>query len=389
MRVLGMISGTSLDGIDAAAVEFTAEGNGHLALDVVAADTLPYEPSLRAALVAALPPAASSADDWCRLDTGVGQAFAAVAEHMRDLVGGVDAVCSHGQTVYHWVADGRALGTLQIGQPAWIAERLGVPVVSDLRSRDLVAGGQGAPLVSLLDQWVLAGRGRPVAALNLGGISNMTVVRPGADALAYDIGPANGLIDAVVRSRGLRDCGYDEGGEIARSGSVSEELLDVMLQEPYYGQPAPKSTGKELFHTGYLDGFPIAAELSSADLVATLTELTVRTVVADVRAAGVDELYVSGGGASNPVMLSGIVDGLADLRVGTTDDLGLPADAKEAIAFALMGWCTLHGLPGNVPSATGARAHRILGSITPGAGPLVLPPPAEPVVSLTCQVRRP
>jgi len=387
MRVLGMISGTSLDGIDAAVVDITADDAGVATLTVIAADTTPYPDSLRAALVAALPPAPASAEVLCRLDTWVGQAFADVAERTAAAVGGVEAICSHGQTVYHWVEDGRALGTLQIGQPAWLAERVGVPVVSDLRSRDLAAGGQGAPLVSLLDELVLAGRGVTAANLNLGGISNMTVVRRGAEPVAYDIGPANALVDAVVRARGLHPAGYDDGGRLAASGTVSEPLLAELLREPYYRLPAPKSTGKELFDTAYLAGFPLAAALSDADLVATLTRLTARTVADDVRAAGIAELYLSGGGAANPVMVSWITELLPGVRVATTDELGLPTDAKEAIAFALLGWCTLHGLPGNAPSATGARGRRILGSVTPGAGPLVLPPPLTRLTSVTCRVR--
>lgn len=380
-----MISGTSLDGIDAAVVDVTLTGD-RAHLDVVTCATLPYEAGLRDRLVAALPPAPASAEELCHLDTLVGQAFAEVAQGVVATAGPIDAVCSHGQTVYHWVEGRQVLGTLQIGQPAWIAERLGVPVVSDLRPRDIAAGGQGAPLVSLLDELVLGGTGVPAAALNLGGISNMTVVRPGADPIAYDIGPANALIDAVVRARRLHPLGYDEDGRIAASGTVSEPLLARLLDEPYYGLPAPKSTGKELFDTAYLTRFPEAAALADADLIATLTMLTARTVAADVRAAGMEQLYVSGGGAANPVLLDWLTGLLPGVQVSTTAELGLPADGKEAIAFALLGWCTLHGLPGNAPSATGARGRRILGSITPGAGPLRLPEPVDRLVGVTCRV---
>lgn len=391
MRILGMISGTSLDGIDIAVVDIAEAGSGlgsdPLSLEVVAAETVAYPAQLRAALIEALPPAPASAEVLCRLDTMVGQAFADAAERVASRTGGVAAVATHGQTVYHWVVGSRALGTLQIGQPAWIAERLGVPVISDFRSRDVAAGGQGAPLVPLLDELVLAQTGVVAANLNLGGISNMTVVRPGAEPIAYDIGPANALIDSVVRARRLHPAGYDEDGVIAGGGTVSEPVLTELLTEPYYRLPAPKSTGKELFDAAYLDRFPAALRLADADLVATLTALTARTVADDVRAAGIERLYLSGGGAANPVMVGMLVELLEEVTVGTTDELGLPTEAKEAIAFALLGWCTLHGVAGNVPSATGARGPRILGSITPGTDPLLLPEPRPRPAAAVCRVR--
>ncbi len=387
MRVLGMISGTSLDGVDAAVVDLTLTGTA-LEMEVVAHQSVAYPSALRAELVAALPPAPATAAALCRLDSLVGQAFADVAAGLVEQVGPVDAVCSHGQTVYHWVEDGQARGTLQIGQPAWTAERLGVPVVSDLRPRDVAAGGQGAPLVPLLDQLVLAGTGVPAAALNLGGIANLTVVRPGHAPYGYDIGPANALVDALVRQRRLHGCGYDQDGRIAAGGTVSAALLAELLDEPYYRLEPPKSTGKELFTTSYLDQFPAATGLSGPDLVATLTRLTAQTVADAVRSADVTRLYVSGGGARNPVLMSWLTELVGPVEVLGTDDLGLPGDAKEAIAFALLGWCTLHGLPGSVPSVTGAAGPRVLGSVTPGAGPLSLPAPVPQVTSATCRVVR-
>ncbi|MFC4111272.1 anhydro-N-acetylmuramic acid kinase [Nonomuraea zeae] len=388
MRVLGMISGTSHDGIDVAAVDFELVGSvlegkvGHTA-------STPYPAELRARLIAALPPARTTLAEVCELDTLIGQSFADAAADAIAAGGPVDLIVSHGQTVFHWVRDAHALGTLQIGQPAWIAERTGVPVLSDVRIRDITAGGHGAPLVSVLDGLLLGGHAGGAGALNLGGISNMTVVR-GDGLRAYDIGPANALIDAVVTSRGLNARGFDEDGRIAASGRVLPRLLEVLLDEPYYALPAPKSTGKELFHLGYVeealakagpadDGTPVG----DADLVATLTELTVRTVARDVLAAGVGALVVSGGGCRNPVIMDGLRAALPGVDVATSDAYGAPADDKEAIAFALIGWLSTHGLPGTAPGGTGARAPRILGTLTPGAGPLVLPAPvAEPPLSL-------
>lgn len=383
MRVLGLISGTSHDGIDAAVVDFTAAG-GELTGTVLTATSVPYAPELRARLIAALPPAQTTLAEVCELDTLIGQAFAEVAVDVAAQAGGVDAVCSHGQTVYHWVDGAHALGTLQIGQPAWIAERVGAPVVSDIRIRDITAGGHGAPLVSFLDELLLRSQAGTSAALNLGGISNMTVVGP--DGLfAYDIGPANALVDAVIVERGLNPLGYDDDARIARTGAVDEPLLEALLADPYYELTPPKSTGKEHFHLGYVhDHLAVQGrEIPVADLVRTLTELTVRTVARDVRAAGIGFLAVSGGGCRNPLILDGLRAALPDTEVVLADELGAPADSKEAILLALIGWCTLHGVPAIVPGGTGAREPRILGTITPGAGPLVLPAPLDGIAALT------
>ncbi|MFB9310972.1 anhydro-N-acetylmuramic acid kinase [Agromyces hippuratus] len=388
MRVLGMISGTSHDGIDVAVVEFT-ERDGVLSGRVLHDATTPYAPALRERLIAALPPAPTTLAEICELDTLIGQAFADAALAARDAVGGVDAVTSHGQTVYHWVDGAHALGTLQIGQPAWIAELLGVPVVSDVRIRDIVAGGHGAPLVSFLDELLLRDRSGVSAALNLGGISNMTVV--GEDALvAYDIGPSNALVDAVVVDEGLNDLGYDDDARIASTGTVDEELLALLLADPYYALTAPKSTGKEHFHLAYVRDAEarLGRSIEVDDLVRTLTELTVQTVARDVRAAGIGFLAASGGGCRNPLILDGLRAALPEVEVVLADELGAPADSKEAIAFALIGWCTLHGIPATVPGGTGASAPRILGTITPGDGPLVLPQPVDGLRSLVLEAGR-
>ena len=388
MRVLGMISGTSHDGIDVAVVEFS-ERDGVLSGRVLHDATTSYAPALRERLIAALPPAQTTLAEICELDTLIGQAFADAAHAARDAVGGVDAVTSHGQTVYHWVDGAHALGTLQIGQPAWIAERLGVPVVSDVRIRDIVAGGHGAPLVSFLDELLLRGRSGVSAALNLGGISNMTVVGEGS-LVAYDIGPANALVDAVVVDEALNDLGYDDDARIASGGTVDDELLALLLADPYYSLTAPKSTGKEHFHLAYVRDAEarLGRSLAVADLVRTLTELTVQSVARDVRAAGIGFLAVSGGGCRNPLILDGLRAALPDVDVVLADELGAPADSKEAIAFALIGWCTLHGIPATVPGGTGARAPRILGTITPGDGPLVLPEPVDGLRSLVLEAGR-
>ncbi len=383
-----MISGTSHDGIDAAVVEFSFE-RGALSGVVYDRSSTPYPAQLRARLIGALPPARTTLSEVCELDTLIGQAFADAAAAAIERDGSVDLIVSHGQTVYHWVDGSSALGTLQIGQPAWIAERTGTPVVSDVRIRDITAGGHGAPLVSFLDALLLAGQPGTPAALNLGGISNMTVVRGPGDLYAYDVGPANALIDAVVSQTGAHPLGYDQDGLIAASGSVDERLLAELLDDPYYALPAPKSTGKELFHGDYVSDAIARSHCAptTADLVATLTALTVRSVARDVRAAGVDLLVVSGGGCRNPEMIGGLREALPGVGLVFSDEFGAPVDDKEAIAFALIGWCTAHGVSGSNPAGTGAREARVLGTITPGRGPLVLPAPLdEPLRSLTLVV---
>ncbi|WP_030785990.1 anhydro-N-acetylmuramic acid kinase [Streptomyces sp. NRRL S-920] len=365
MRVIGLMSGTSYDAIDAAAADLTLDGD-RLALTPLGLISRGYDEGLRAALAAALPPATTTLADVCRLDTAIGRAFAAAAvEADRELCDGeAELVASHGQTVYHWVADGQVRGTLQIGQPAWIAEATGLPVVADFRPRDIAAGGQGAPLVSLVDRMWLRGRPGAPAALNLGGIANITA----ADGTAFDTGPANALIDAAVGEATGGRLAYDLDGRIAARGTVHEALLDRLLAEPYYALPAPKTTGKELFHLPYLraalQGFEA---LSTEDVVATLTRLTARTAADAVRSVRASEVIVSGGGTRNPVLMAFLREELGGVApVRTSDELGLPSVAKEAYAFAVLGFLTLHGLPGTVPTSTGARHASVLGSITPG-----------------------
>lgn len=379
MRVLGMISGTSHDGIDVAIVDFAADGDV-LRARIVHHSSVPYPDDLRARLIAAMPPAPVGFDVVCELDTRIGQAFAAAATRAVEEAGPVDVICTHGQTTFHWVEDNRALGTLQIGQPAWIAEATGATVVSDVRSADIAAGGHGAPLVPLLDVRMLA----PIvedgvaAALNLGGIANMTVCRRGADAVAWDIGPANALVDAVVTAA-PGAATFDRDGELAAAGAVVPALLADLLDDPYFAQPAPKSTGKELFNHDYVRAAleRTGADPSLPDLVATLTELSAVSVSEAVAAAGVEVLVASGGGVRNPVLMRRLGELLPGVRVVTSDDLGVPSDQKEAVAFALIGWASVHGLPGNVPSCTGAAGPRVLGRLS-ASGALPAPIGAWP-----------
>lgn len=373
MRVIGMMSGTSFDGIDAAAADLELDGD-QIVLRLLGGVATPYPEELRARIAAALPPAATTFEEVCRLDTGIGQAFAeaAVAANAQLCDGAADLVVTHGQTVFHWV-DGEALdggtvrGTLQIGQPAWIAERTGCAVVADLRSRDVAAGGQGAPLVSAVDVLWLRGRPGVPVALNLGGIANVTVAPAGADAIAFDTGPANALLDLAVSERSGGRRTFDVDGAMAARGHVDGVLLDRLLAEPYYRRGAPKTTGKELFHSGYLAaalaGLP---PVTDDDLAATLTALTARTVADAVRAVAGTEVIAAGGGTRNPTLMRALAAELPGVPVRISDELGLPAAWKEAYAFALLGFCTVHDIPATVASCTGARHPSVLGAVLPG-----------------------
>lgn len=368
MKVIGMISGTSFDAIEAVALTLSLDDHV-VSAQLLGHRSVPYSPELRRRVALVLPENATTIEEVCRLDTLIGQSFADVAGALADefFEGEADVVCSHGQTVFHWVKDGHALGTLQLGQGAWIAERTGATVVEDVRSRDIAAGGHGAPLASLLDVLLLGLHPSSVrGSLNLGGISNITVVGPSAEPVAFDIGSSNALMDAAVTWLTAGDEVFDRDGERAARGHVDEALLADLLDDPYYDAPAPKSTGKEYFHLEYLLGTLGTREIAPDDLLATLCELTVETVARAVEKYNVSELFVAGGGTRNPVLMAGLRRRLTHMPISLIDEFGVPEDAKEACLFALIGFLSVHGLAGTVASATGAREATVLGAIVPG-----------------------
>jgi len=374
MKIVGMISGTSYDGIDVALCDFSESG-GEIAIKVLDFKSVEYAPSLHKMIVEAMPPRSIDMERVCKLDTFIGQAFAAAA---CGLIGSekVDLIASHGQTLFHWVEDNRALGTLQLGEPSWIAAATGVPVISNMRARDLTVGGHGAPLVSLIDEMMFGSSNAPVGALNLGGISNITVTSKDMDPIAYDIGPANGLLDAAIQAHSKGALQYDEDAKLAKTGSVDEQILAKLLAEPYYSEQPPKSTGKELFHLPYIISF--FGPVESWDLpkvLRTLLELTVETVAREVERFELSHLYVHGGGSANPLMMARLSERLPKCEVAPMSVLGLDPRQKEAVTFALIGFLSWYGLPGAIPSCTGARSAEILGQFTPGAAPLQLPAP--------------
>jgi anhydro-N-acetylmuramic acid kinase len=361
-----------MDGVDVAVADLSLDGDS-VDLVPVGHTELAYPTELRAALLDALPPAATTAEQVCRLDTAVGQAFAAAAGHALATIadGQADLIASLGQTVYHWVDGDRALGTLQLGQPAWIAEATGLPVVSDLRARDVAAGGHGAPLAGVLDRLWLHDSASPTAALNIGGIANVTVVGPGRPALAFDTGPGNALLDAAARMISGGVWHQDVDGDLAAQGTADAALLEVLLADPYYALAPPKSTGKERFHRDHIAAaLAKVGHVAGDDLLATLVELTATTIAEACRAHGVTHVVASGGGVRNPTLMAALQRHLAPATLVTSDELGLPSSAKEAYLTALLGFLTWSGVP------AGTAEPRLLGSVTPGRTALRLPAPA-------------
>lgn len=378
LTVIGMISGTSYDAIDAAVAELDLVDD-EIRCHPIGLHSAELPDQLRVRIAAALPPHDTTLEEVCRLDTELGQLFGSVAADANEQVarGAAQLVVSHGQTVYHWVDGRTALGTLQLGSAAWVAEATGLPTVSDLRTRDITHGGHAAPLASMLDALlVLAGDTRR-GSLNLGGIANITVRDESGAVIAYDLGPASALLDSAVADATGGAERMDTDGTRAARGTVDQDLLGRLLDEPYYRLPPPKSTGKELYHADYVRGAVASRPIGIDDLLATLTELTARLVADACHAYRLDELVVAGGGVRNPTLMARIGALAAPATVRPIDEFGLPAQGKEAYLFALLGYLTVHGLPGTIASATGARAASVLGSITPGRVPFRLPEPVS------------
>lgn len=371
-RGVGLMSGTSCDGIDAAVVRFSGRPP-ELRVALEHFQTTAYPRAFRERLLAPEPSVADLTLLDFELGRRLGEAAAAAIDAARRDGRRVDFVASHGHTMAHLPpGPGReGAGTLQIGQPAVIAELAGVPVVADFRPRDMAAGGQGAPLVPYAD-WLLFHRpGRTVAALNIGGIANFSVLPPEADAVtAFDTGPGNMLIDGAMRwlTGGRTD--MDRDGAAAARGRVDTGLLGVWLDHPFFRAAPPKSTGRETFGPeAYLrPALDRRGGLAPDDIVATATETVARSIaqafVEFVAPRGAAEIIAAGGGTANPTLMRRLAALLPGARFRSTAEFGIPPAAREAVAFAVLGHETLCGRPSNAPRATGARRPVILGSVT-------------------------
>ena len=386
MKILGMMSGTSFDGIDSALCDFNIVGD-EIQIQLLHFESSNYADEVRNRIVEAMPPLTTTMFDVCALDTLIGQSFALAAKSaISNSNAEPDLIVSHGQTLFHWIDENnKAQGTLQLGEPTWIAEGTGVQVLSNIRSRDLTVGGHGAPLVSVLDQLLHSDSKTPQGALNLGGISNITITSESMDPIAYDIGPANGLMDAAISAYTSGKTTYDKDGQLAAAGVVDQKLLVEFLKHPYYEIKAPKSTGKEIFHLPYLlEILGPTQDWVIEDVLATLLEVTVETVAQEVEKYALSSLYVAGGGAANKQLMKRMQERLSHCTIRSISELGISTQSKEAIAFALIGFLSMHGLPGQIPSCTGASAGRILGSLTPGSNAFNVP---EKITTMPKRVR--
>jgi anhydro-N-acetylmuramic acid kinase len=377
-RVVGLMSGTSADGTDAALCEVSGSGTGTRAR-VLAHRTVPYPRGLRERIFAL---GEADTAELCDMDVLLGEAFAAAARDICATAGvslaEVDLIGSHGQTAAHRPRSAGKLGaTLQIGESAVIAERTGRPVISDFRVRDMAAGGEGAPLVPLVDQLLFSAPGVVRAIQNIGGIANVTLVGAAASqVVAFDTGPGNMALDAVARAASRDVDGYDLEGRRAARGRIDAALLAELHGHPYLAQPPPKSTGREMFGRPFVD--PLLDRFTSRppstpggspldDLLATLTRFTAEAIARAYREhlpVFPGEVYLCGGGAANPVLRAHLTELCAPAPVRDTSALGIDPQAKEAVAFAVLANETLFGHPGNVPRATGATGPRVLGKIT-------------------------
>jgi anhydro-N-acetylmuramic acid kinase len=369
-RVVGLMSGTSADGIDAALVEITGAGDD-ARVRLAAYRQTPFSPAVRARLHDAR---RASAEKLCELNVLLGETFARAAIEVAGAAGlgaaDIDLIGSHGQTVSHLPPSAYPVGaTLQVGEGAVIAELTGAPVVCDFRVRDVAAGGEGAPLVPLAD-WVLCRTpGRVRALQNIGGIANVTVVPDRAEGVfAFDTGPGNMPLDAVARvaSRGAE--GYDKDGGRAARGAVDARVVAELHRLPFFDRPPPRSTGREEFGDAWLS--PLLDRFAGRhdDLLATLTRFVAESIHGAyarwvLPRTPIDEVFVSGGGVHNRTLMAHLAELFAPVPVASTAAIGLDPDAKEAVAFAILANETLFGRPGNVPAATGARGPRVLGKI--------------------------
>ena len=372
--IIGLMSGTSADGVDVALVEITGSGLT-TEISLIAFETLPYSPDIRSRIFNLFSVETARVDEICTMNFVLGKLFAesvlTVLEKAGVAPAQVDLIGLHGQTIHH-MPSAPVPATLQIGEPAVIAHETGIPTIADFRVADVAAGGEGAPLVAYPDFLLFHHSTQTIGLLNIGGIANLTVLPAGKGieaVKASDTGPGNMILDACVEKITDGTKQFDENGELARQGTVCEPLLRQWLAHPFFELSPPKTTGREMFGTTFADAClrQINAHgISEYDGLATLTALTVESIAQYYThfvetKTPLDILYVSGGGARNPLMMRGLADAFAPIPVVDVTEKGISGDAKEAIAFAILANEALHGNFGNVPNATGASCGKILG----------------------------
>ena len=381
-KVIGLMSGTSTDGVDAALVEIKGHGLG-TQVELIAFETFPFDAEIRLRIFHLFNPGTSRVDEICQMNFLIGEIFAnaalAVVQSARMEVREIDLIGSHGQTIYHLPPQKGAQhipSTLQLGEPAVIAHRTGIPTIADFRVADVAAGGQGAPLLPYVDFLLFRRRNRTIALQNIGGISNVTLIPAGAnatDVLASDTGPGNMIIDAVVEIITNGEKNYDYAGELAAQGKPCEALIVEWLKHPFICAAPPKTTGREAFGRHFVHDVIKGAQaqkLSDAHIVSTVTEFTVRTIFDYydrflLPYHSVDGICVSGGGVHNLTLMQRLETLFHPIPIKSIDSYGIPSDAKEAIAFAVLANEAVHGHPGNLAQVTAASQPKILGKFVP------------------------
>ena len=374
--VVGLMSGTSADGIDAALTRITGYGLS-TRVELLGFYFLPFDPATRQAILNICGGDQGGTREVCLLGTHLGRLYAQAVRELLKSTGTekVDLIGCHGQTVYHIPEEtaylGTAIrGTLQIGDPSYLAEEFGCAVISDFRIRDMAAGGLGAPLVPYTEYLLYRSETDDIALQNIGGIGNITLLPAGCtlnDVTAFDTGPGNMVMDALAAKITDGALTYDDGGRLAASGHVIPELLEWMLEDPYLAKQPPKTTGREYYGAAYVEKLLSVGPYSPVDVLTTATAFTAQSIALSLRRFAAKlpaRLVVGGGGSRNPTLLQFLKEALPEVTVQTQEDLGLSSDAKEAIAFAILANDALFGICNNAPSATGAAHGVVMGRIS-------------------------
>ena len=385
-NVIGLMSGTSCDGIDTCLVKITGNGSS-TEIDIIEFETYPYKKEIRKLIFDASKKQTGTVDKICQLNFTLGKLFADAARQIAGKssipISDIDIIGSHGQTIYHISslkekADKKVRSTLQIAEPSVIAQETGVTTVGDFRTRDIAAGGEGAPLVPYADFILFGKDGIDRAVQNIGGIANVTFLPAGCsinEIIAFDNGPGNMIIDHFAEIITGGKYKYDKDGELASKGKLNQALLERLCSHPYLSIPPPKSTGREDYGIQFSDDLYKELRQDNVDVldaITTVTAFTAKSISDSYRrfiqpSYKISEVVMSGGGVYNSILFQFLKDYLGDMRIRKVDEFGIPSDAKEALAFAILANETICGNTGNVPFATGARERVVLGKIIPGS----------------------